>query len=53
MYRIICQKSFFDSFCVFEVENQKSFFIKLRFLQTLNDIYLKIKSASIDLQALK
>jgi hypothetical protein len=30
-------KSFFDSFCVFEVKNRKSFFVKLRFLPTLNE----------------
>jgi hypothetical protein len=42
---------FFEIFCVFEAKNQKSFFVKLRFLQTLNDNNLKIKGEGIDLQA--
>ena len=46
-------KSFFDSFSGFDAKIRKSFFVKLRFLQTLNDIYLKIKSEIIDLRTLK
>jgi hypothetical protein len=41
----------FDSFCVFKVKSRKSFFVKLRFLPTLGDLFLKIKSESIDFQA--
>ena len=44
-------KSFFEIFCVFGGKNRKSFFVKLRFLQTLNDNNLKIKSVDIDLKA--
>jgi hypothetical protein len=41
------------SFLTLKTENLSRFFVKLRFMPTLSNVYLKIKIESIDFQALK